>query len=155
MIHLAKQRQSGYLIFHPQDKIISGQELNEFLQNNPIINQNNLPNHNSNQEITGKVAYEGQISGTAKIVKSQEDLWKVNQGDILITVMTTPDFIQAMEKASAFITDEGGILCHASIVAREMQKPCLIGTKIATKVLKDGDQIHLDATNGVVKILNH
>jgi pyruvate,water dikinase len=57
-----------------------------------------------------------------------------------------------MEKASAFVTDEGGILCHAAIVSREMKKPCIIGTKIATKLLKDGDIIEVDANNGFVNI---
>ena len=67
--------------------------------------------------------------------------------------MTTPDFVPAMKKASAFITDEGGITCHAVIIAREMKKPCIIGTKIATQILKDGDLVEVDADNGVVRIL--
>jgi pyruvate,water dikinase len=58
-----------------------------------------------------------------------------------------------MNKASAFITDEGGITCHAAIVARELNKPCIIGTKIATKVLKDGDMVEVDAERGVVRII--
>ena len=58
-----------------------------------------------------------------------------------------------MKKASAFITDEGGITCHASIMAREMKKPCIIGTKIATQVLKDGDLVEVDAQRGIVRIL--
>ncbi len=78
---------------------------------------------------------------------------KVNKEDILVAPMTFPSFILAMEKASAFITDEGGILCHAAIVAREMNKPCIIGTKIATKVLRDGDLVEVDADKGVVKII--
>ena len=67
--------------------------------------------------------------------------------------MTTPWYLPAMKKAAGFITDEGGLLCHAAIVSREMNKPCIIGTKIATKVLKDGDLVEVDANNGVVKIL--
>jgi pyruvate,water dikinase len=58
-----------------------------------------------------------------------------------------------MQKAAAFVTDEGGLTCHAAIVAREMKKPCIIGTKIATKVLKDGDMVEVDANKGIVKIL--
>ena len=65
--------------------------------------------------------------------------------------MTTPDFVPAMEKAAAIVTDRGGILCHAAIVSREMSKPCIIGTKIATKVLKDGDLVEVDADKGVVR----
>jgi pyruvate,water dikinase len=67
--------------------------------------------------------------------------------------MTTPDFVPAMKKAVAFITDEGGITSHAAIVARELKKPCIIGAKIATRALKDGDLIEVDANRGVVKIL--
>jgi len=61
--------------------------------------------------------------------------------------------LPAMNKASAFITDEGGITCHAAIVARELGKPCIIGTKIATKVLKDGDEVEVNADKGIVKII--
>lgn len=68
--------------------------------------------------------------------------------------MTFPNFIPAMEKASAFVTDEGGILCHAAIVSREMRKPCIIGTKIATKIFKDGDLVEVDANKGTVKKLS-
>ena len=60
-----------------------------------------------------------------------------------------------MKKAGAFVTNEGGITCHAAIVAREMKKPCIIGTKIATKVLKDGDLVEVDAENGVVRVIKH
>jgi pyruvate,water dikinase len=58
-----------------------------------------------------------------------------------------------MEKAAGFVTDEGGITCHAAIIAREMKKPCVIATKFATRVLKDGDLVEVDADNGVVRIL--
>ena len=67
--------------------------------------------------------------------------------------MIKPDYLSAMKKAVAFVTDEGGITCHAAIVARELNRPCIIGTKIATKVLKDGDEVEVDADKGVVKIL--
>jgi len=78
---------------------------------------------------------------------------KIEIGDVLIAVMTRPDYLPAMQKAIAFVTDEGGITCHAAIVAREMKKPCVIGTKIATKTFKDGDMVEVDAEKGVVKIL--
>ena len=67
----------------------------------------------------------------------------------------SPTILSAMQKASAFITDEGGVTCHAAIVARELKKPCIIGTKIATKVLKDGDLVEVDTEKGVVKILKN
>ena len=71
----------------------------------------------------------------------------------MVSSMTVPDFLPAMKRASAFVTDEGGITCHAAIIAREMKKPCIIGTKIATQVLKNGTEVEVDANNGVVKIL--
>ena len=67
--------------------------------------------------------------------------------------MTISDFLPAMMKASAFVTDEGGITCHAAIAARELKKPCIIGTKIATQVLKDGDMVEVKADHGLVIIL--
>jgi phosphoenolpyruvate synthase/pyruvate phosphate dikinase len=104
-------------------------------------------------ELKGESAFKGNVSGSAKIVLESEDISKVNPGDILVAVMTFPSFIAAMERASAFITDEGGILCHAAIIAREMKKPCIIATKVATKAIKDNDLLEVDADDGVVKII--
>ena len=95
-----------------------------------------------------------EISGKIKkIYFSVGD--RVKQGDILAASMTTPDYVSAMKKAKAIITDEGGITCHAAIVSRELGIPCVIGTKIATKALKDGDVVEVDADKGVVKILKN
>ena len=77
----------------------------------------------------------------------------MQKGEVLVSIMTTPRLTEAFKKASAVVTDEGGVICHAAIVAREMKKPCIIGTKIATKVLKDGDLVEVDAEKGTVKIL--
>ena len=108
----------------------------------------------SGGEVKGTVAFKGKAIGTVKIVKDINQLDKVKQGDILVTQMTFPSFIPAMIRASAFVTDEGGITCHAAIVAREMKKPCIIGTKNATRVLKDGDTVEVDADNGIVRIIS-
>lgn len=105
------------------------------------------------QEIKGTIANTGKVRGRIKIVESNQDIKKVQERDIMVTAMTHPNYIVAMEKASAFVTDEGGITCHAAIVSREMNKPCIIGTKIATKVLKDGQLVEVDANRGIVKIL--
>jgi len=106
-------------------------------------------------EIRGQIAYKQKerIRGIVRVVLSNKELSKVNDGDILVSTMTKPDFLAVMKKAAAFITDEGGITCHAAIVAREMKKACIIGTKNATKILKDGDLVEVDAENGIVKIL--
>ena len=75
----------------------------------------------------------------------------MKKGDILVAPMTSPDFITAMRKASAVVTNEGGMTCHAAIVSRELKIPCIVATRIATKVLKDGDIIEVDATKGIVR----
>jgi pyruvate, water dikinase len=74
-------------------------------------------------------------------------------GDVLVTGMTRPEFVPLMKLASAIVTDEGGITCHAAIVSRELGKPCVIGTKNATKVLRDGMLIEVDAEKGIVRII--
>ncbi len=84
-------------------------------------------------------AYPGKVTGTAKIVLLEKDVSKVQAGDILVSSATNPDLIAAMKRAAAFVTDTGGITCHAAIVSRELKKPCIIGTQHATKVIKDGD----------------
>lgn len=103
------------------------------------------------EQIKGLSVSKGVVRGYAKIVLDNLSLRKVKKGDILVVFMTTPNFIPAMEKAAAFITDEGGVLCHAAIMAREMRKPCVIGTHIATRILKDGDLVEVDADKGIVK----
>ena len=103
--------------------------------------------------IKGKTAYPGFIKGKTKIIINKKMFSKFESKDILVTTMTTPDFLPLMRKASAFITDEGGVTCHASILSRELKIPCIIGTKIATKILKDGDLVEVDANNGIVKII--
>lgn len=105
------------------------------------------------EELRGFTACLGTATGNVKIIESVEELHKIQEGDILVAVMTRPDYLPAMKKAAGFITDEGGITCHAAIVAREMQKPCIIGTKIATKILKDGDLVSVRANHGVVQVL--
>lgn len=102
-------------------------------------------------KITGMVVVEGNVTGRVKLIFKQEDVAKVNRGDILVASMTTPDHIIAMDKAGAFITDEGGITCHAAIIAREFGKPCIVGTGNATKILRDNDLVFVDGKNGVVK----
>ena len=119
-------------------------------QNEPILAEIQI---NQDSQVKGAIAYKGVVRGTVKIVKTVAEIDKVEAGDILVTQMTFPSFISAMIRAAAFVTDEGGITCHAAIVAREMHKPCIIGTKIATQVLKDGDLVEVDAERGVVNIL--
>lgn len=103
--------------------------------------------------IKGEIGFKGFAKGAVKLIYTEKDLGKINEGDIIVAPMTMPDFLPGMKKAAAFVTDEGGITCHAAIVAREMQKPCVLATKIATKLLKDGDMVEVDADRGIVTIL--
>ncbi len=108
----------------------------------------------SSHEIKGQTAYPGIISGTARVALTDEIRDSIKEGDIIVAPMTTLDFTHAMSIAAGFVTDEGGITCHAAIVARELKKPCIIGTRNGTQIIKDGDIVELDATNGIVRILN-
>jgi len=105
------------------------------------------------KELKGSIACKGIVMGKVRVIMSKSKILSIKSKEILVSSMTTPEYLPAMKKASAFITDEGGITCHAAIVARELGIPCIIGTKIATKVLKDGDLVEVDANKGVVKIL--
>ncbi len=107
--------------------------------------------HTAAAELRGFAAQLGKVRGRVKVVESAQEIGKVRNGDILVAVMTRPDYLPAMHRAAAFVTDEGGITCHAAIVARELKKPCVIGTKIATKIFKDGDMVEVDANSGIVR----
>jgi len=103
--------------------------------------------------IHGTVASLGYAKGKVKIVNKLSEINKVEAGDILVSVATHPGLLPAMRKAAGFVTDAGGITSHAAIVAREMKKPCIIGAKIATKILKDGNLVELDTKRGNIKLL--
>lgn len=105
-------------------------------------------------ELKGTCASPGRASGRVAIINIPKEINKIKKGDILVSEATSPDLMPAIKKASAIITNVGGITCHAAIVSRELGIPCVIGTKIATKVLKDGDLVEVDAERGVVKILS-
>jgi len=103
--------------------------------------------------IKGKTAQPGIVKGVVRIIRSHHDIKRVHEGDILVANTTHPNYLPAMQKAAAFVTNEGGIISHAAIVARELKKPCIVGTGNATKLLMDGDFVEVDATQGIIKIL--
>jgi len=103
-------------------------------------------------EVKGVVVSRGKkINAPVKILESPKEVKKMKDGDILVAAMTSPDYIIAIKKASAIVTDEGGMTCHAAIVSRELGIPCIVNTKIATKVFKDNQIVEVDTTRGVVK----
>ncbi len=103
------------------------------------------------QTVNGTPASPGNAIGRVKICTNFTEMNKVEMGDILIVSMTRPEYVPAMRKAAAIVTDEGGLTCHAAVVARELGKPCIIGTRIATKVFKDGDLVEVRASHGTVR----
>jgi len=104
-------------------------------------------------EIKGTIARKGKIEGVVKVILDPENNKNFQEGEILVTSMTRPDFVPIMKKAGAIVTNEGGVTCHAAIISREIGIPCIIGTKIATKVLNDGDVVEVDADNGIIRII--
>ena len=143
------ERANHYIFF--ESKIFTAISFDDFLSKHELaVKKEEIQ---STQTLTGQTAMRGRVNGKVRIVLSKKLLDTVQEGDILVTSMTTPDFLPAMRKAAAFVTDEGGITSHAAIIARELGKPCVIGTKIATQVLKDGDEVEVNADEGMVKIL--
>ncbi len=143
-------RKKPCVLFSAEKKItwLYGKEAEDYMKNNDLlIDTKNVT------EIKGQTACKGKVIGTVKVCNNSNESDKVKKGDILVTFMTTPDFVPAMKRSAAVLTDEGGITCHAAIASRELGIPCIIGTKNATKVLKDGDLIEVDADNGIIKIL--
>jgi len=100
--------------------------------------------------VRGLGASPGVGVGRVKVVMDVDEIDKVEEGDVLVTKMTTPDMVPAMRKAAAIVTDEGGITCHAAIVSRELGIPCVVGTGNATEVLEDGQLVTVDGEKGVV-----
>jgi phosphoenolpyruvate synthase/pyruvate phosphate dikinase len=104
-------------------------------------------------ELRGQPAMPGHAKGRVMLVQKREDVERFEKGRVLVSAMTVPDFVPAMSKAVAFVTDEGGITSHAAIVSRELGTPCVVGTKIATRALRDGDLVEVDASRGIVRVV--
>lgn len=101
--------------------------------------------------LRGLGAAPGRAGGTARLLSSLDDAAKLTEGDVLVTHMTSPDWVPLMRKAVAIVTDSGGMTCHAAIVSRELGIPCVVGTGDATKKLRDGELITVDATTGIIR----
>jgi len=130
-----------------------------FVQTRPITTVNvSQKNINSQTKIdtnlvpllSGEPASPGSGSGIAIVINNPKDIYQVQKGQILVTEMTTPDFVPAMKKVNGIVTDKGGQTSHAAIVSRELGVPCVVGTNQATKLIKDGDIITVDGTTGKI-----
>lgn len=129
-------------IFH-----VPADEMKEWLSQHSFYSEAN----ENTIEIKGRPCYQGVITGTVFNPKNLEDLKNIPENSILVTPMTTINVTQHLHNVIGIITDEGGITCHAAVISREWKIPCIVGTKNATQLLKNGDQVLLDATSGVVK----
>ncbi len=150
-----EKRADGYIIymlFNGDIKI----NYDNFVEIKKEINEHHIKLEQPAVEniIKGQIACKGKVRGIARIILDAELGGHFKDGDILVTGMTRPEFVPLMKRSGAIVTDEGGITCHAAIVSRELNKTCIIGTKIATKVLKDGDIIEVDADKGIVRKLS-
>jgi len=147
---LGKKRLNHAVIFAYEDgneKVLSDAET-------AIIEKEIFPQATVMTEIQGQIGSKGVnsvVQGTIKVAQTLQEAMRIEEGQILVTGMTTPDFVSAMRRAAAIVTDEGGVTCHAAIIARELHIACVIGTKIATKVFKDGDLVEVDANTGTVR----
>jgi phosphoenolpyruvate synthase/pyruvate phosphate dikinase len=133
-------------------RILYGDNARRYAEENDIV----LPSQETKEnvsELKGITGSQGYAVGKVRVIEGAKEMHNFRQGEILVATMTTPDFIPIMSKAKAIVTNEGGITCHAAILAREMNKPCIIGTEIATKVFNDGDLVEVDADNGIVRKL--
>lgn len=149
---LQKRKKWLYVRQYPfwQIKYLSGAKAKKIVEQKNLLNQN--PDlFASATEVKGVTAFAGKVRGKARLIRGRADLADFKPGEIIIAPMTEPSYLPIMKQALAFVTNEGGLLCHAAIVARELKKPCVIGTKFATHVFHDGELIEVDANSGVVK----
>jgi pyruvate, water dikinase len=131
-------------------KIISDNEAEDFFQSQNFKKEKI---ESGADTFKGNCASSGFAKGIVKIINKPEEMEKMEKGNIMVSHTTFPSLVPAMKKAAAIVTEDGGITCHAAIVARELKTPCVTGIKIITKVLKDGDMVEVDANEGIVKIL--
>ncbi|KFE67071.1 phosphoenolpyruvate synthase [Hyalangium minutum] len=101
--------------------------------------------------VTGMGASPGIVSGRVRVLHKPEEGRHLRKGEILVAPMTSPDWVPTLRRAAAIITDSGGITCHAAIVSRELRIPCVVGTRMATRVLRDGEEITVDGATGQVR----
>ncbi len=139
------ERKNGFSIEFISGKwnIFTGSEIdNKILQKKFIFKK---------KELKGIPANFGKLKGKTRILNSLADAINIKKGDIIVASEITTDYILILSKVSAIITEQGGITSHAAIIARELKKPCIVGVKMATKILKDGDRVEVDANNGIIK----
>lgn len=140
-----RKKRHGSMFNNGKISVLCGSKLKEFERQ---VRQN----INKNQVVYGSIACRGTVRGKVRIADPYT-FHKIKQGEILVTTETTPNAVPYLRKVKAIVTDEGGVSSHAAIISRELNIPCVIGTKIATQVFKNGDRVEVDADKGIVKII--
>ncbi|MBF8250279.1 MAG: PEP-utilizers protein [Candidatus Levybacteria bacterium] len=108
---------------------------------------------NNSRIIKGNCASKGKAIGKVRVLLNASENDKLQEGEVLVTFMTSPDFMSAVRRCSAIVTNSGGITSHAAIISRELGIPCVVGTKNATEILKTGDLVEVDADKGIVRLI--
>lgn len=145
-LDLIQKRKNGYIFFDNNLELVDNIPL--WLERKNIV----IKSQQDAKTIKGSVAYSGKITGKVCQIYTKEDFKKFEKGDILVTTMTTPKFTPILKLAGAIVTDEGGITCHAAIIARELKIPCIIGCKNATEILKNDMIVEVNANEGIINI---
>lgn len=145
-LDLIQKRKNGYIFFDNNLELVDNIPL--WLERKNIV----IKSQQDGKIIKGSVAYSGKKTGKVCQIYTKEDFKKFEKGDILVTTMTTPKFTPILKLAGAIVTDEGGITCHAAIIARELKIPCIIGCKNATEILKNDMIVEVNANEGIINI---
>ncbi len=153
-----EKRKKSYVLYCNNKKIY---ELNT-ADAKKILERFKEQDYSKIKEFKGVVACKGVAKGNVRVVladyradyrKFENQIHAMQDGEILVTETTSPEFVPAMKKAAGVITNQGGLGSHAAIVSRELNVPCIVGTQNATDILKTGDFVELDAVNNVIKVL--
>lgn len=139
-----KERQAGFIYLVKNKKILIGNDYQGW--HKKLLPQLEKP------EVKGRVAYGegGVVRGKARIHFAFSKTMELNPGDILVCGMTNPQMIPYLKQATAIVTDEGGLLCHAAIISRELKIPCIVGTKRASTIFQEGDMLEIDLKTGII-----
>jgi phosphoenolpyruvate synthase/pyruvate phosphate dikinase len=129
-------------------QLLTGKKARDYVKKNVVKER-----VSKGQQMNGQIASPGLIKGEVRVINQVKDLSEMVDGAVLVSVSTNPDLMPAIKKSAAIITEMGGMTCHAAIVSRELNKPCVIGVRNATKILKKGDIVEVDAYHGIVRRL--
>lgn len=145
---IENRQQSLFYYFNGGKEIcLSGKKAEAYIARNVYLEKFDL----KATSFRGTTAFPGKVRAKVKIINKPDEIRKMNRGEILVAVTTSPNLMPAIRLAKAIVTEEGGLTCHAAIVARELHIPTVVGVKSVAHALKDGDMVEVDATKGLVR----